>query len=362
MNNTVRCKNCGTEGSLNEIKLYNIPGKTNNSQFLCQECYNKIKSKNQHTIKCPSCNKPIFYDATWCPYCGKSIVKNKEKQKKCEYCGTEIKEKTNYCPFCGEFTNDQNIKKINYEKKIFIKPKKILGIIIIIILLITLFFGYEAFTSTVSNSQNIFNKYNPNAIFTLVSSDFMDYQGELSLKINYIANDGIEIRILNDNHRLISSTNIKKDEGTKLIKTPILQKEVMGSFYTIIAKSGSKIIYEKTIFYKGVCLKTNYPICEWQNINGLDKLKNISITITNKGDMPAYINNLEITIDTINGPYKCELKEAVDNDIILQEQTKTISFNTENIPSIKTIKKHSIEIKIIDINGQSLAHETSYLN
>jgi len=362
MNNTVRCKNCGKEGNFNEIKLYNVPGKTDSSQFLCQECYNKIKNKNQRTIKCQSCNKLIFYDATWCPYCGESITKNKERQKKCKFCGTVIKEKTNYCPICGEFTNDKIIEEINLEDKFFIKSKKILGIILIIILLTTIFFGYEAFTSTVIPNQNIFNTFNPDATFDLVSSEFMDYQGELTLKINYITNDEIELRILNDNYRLIASTNTEKDGIVKLIKTPLLQKEAKGSFYTIVANSGSKKIYEETIYYKGVFLKTDYPICKWQNINGFDKLKNVSITITNKGDMPAYIDTLEITIDTLNGPYKCGIKETKNNRIISPEQTKTISFITENIPAVKKIDKHSIAVKIIDTNGQSLPMDKLFLN
>ena len=359
MNNTVTCKNCGKEGNFNEIKLYNVPGKTDKAQFLCQECYNKLK-KNQNTTKCPECKKPIFYNATWCPYCGNNFLKNKEKLKKCKICGTEIKEKTNYCPFCGEFTNDQIIEETDIQRNVFVKPTKILSIIIIAIFLVSIFFGFHAFTDTANPSQNILDTYNPNAQFNLKSSEFMDYQGELALNINYETNDNVEIRVLDDGYRLVGSTNTKKEEKTKLIKTSILQKDVKGSFYKIVAKSGPTIIFEETTYFIGVFLKINPAICEWQTIYSYDFLKNFSLTITNTGDMPAYIEYLEITIDTLHGPYQCELKET--NKIILPEQTQTICFNTENIPKITRIERHALQIKIIGNNNQCLPQDKLFFN
>ncbi len=359
MNNTVRCKNCGKEGSFNEIKLYNISSENEKSQFLCQECYQKIISKNQKVKKCPSCNISIFYDATWCPYCGESIIKTQKTKKYCISCGAEISENTNYCPVCGEFTNDSYRKEPNLDKKHYVKPKKMLSISIAIIFFITLFFGFQAFMNT-NTSQNIFSTFNPDAVFNLISSEFMDYQGEVALKINYLTNDEIELKILDDNYTPISSTTIKKDESIKLIKTPSFQDKITGGYYTIIAKSGTQKIFEKTIYYKGPLLRVNYPTYEWECIKGryADKLKNISITASNVGDMPVYISNLQITIDELNGPHDCKINEEKEKVIILPQETKTIIFTTDEIPTVQRMKDHTIEIELVDINGQIISSDS----
>jgi hypothetical protein len=58
--------------TMRPLQLYMIRYGTNKSFEMINQAMGNL-AKNQQTLKCPTCRKPIPQDANLCPYCGERI-------------------------------------------------------------------------------------------------------------------------------------------------------------------------------------------------------------------------------------------------------------------------------------------------
>lgn len=355
-NNLLKCKKCGKYGDFNEIKLYSLKGE-NETKFLCKECYNKLQKTSS---KCPFCNRSIPYKATRCPYCGITFSEKTESEEKivCHLCGAEVKHNANYCPICGTYVNGYSDKSKKNEKS---KDKKlsmkIVAAIAVLIVAVSAIVGIQAYSSTVDESENIFTAYNPNARFDLLSAEFIDNFGDISMKLEFKTNSKVEVQILNEYRKTIKTVTIDETDYIALIDLDETPGVLDGGAFTIYVKSGHKNIYEETVYFIGPSLQINELNAEWtfSHRDYKDSLDRLTVNIINTGDMPAYLDHLEILIDKIHGPYTTYVPENIEEKIIIPGETIVLDLIV-NISDIYPIESHTMSIDIKDHENNSLTN------
>jgi predicted amidophosphoribosyltransferase len=109
-----QCENCGRQGGMFDVKLYNMPNKQD--KVLCTNCYQTAirtgsyysqTKQPQQQMLCSGCNKPISADFKMCPHCGKQVAVATPEQKptptaSCSGCGQPVQPNFKVCPYCGK--------------------------------------------------------------------------------------------------------------------------------------------------------------------------------------------------------------------------------------------------------------------
>lgn len=360
MVNSIKCRKCQNYGNISEIKLRSLPDGT--SKFLCSKCYNQL-SKQKKIIKiCPHCNYPIYFDAKNCPYCGKplkNILKQNIETHRCKTCGTKNPVQRATCKTCGTklVSKKQKIEIENPELKQ--KTKKytigLIGSIIIFSILIGIF----AYTTSVEDSENIFDSYNPDAKFRLHTYEMIDSNGYASMKLIFDTNSDLTIEIYDQNGRTLSTKDIIHNEKIKTFEIGQRYKTFdKNSKFLIIAKTGSHTIFKQTKYFSGPKITFNEIETEWTHYSTLhtDKLEILKITVENNGDLPIYLDSIELEVDLRYGPYSL----PIDHKPIAVNPGEKTTFETyidiEN--EIWTNNEHRLDIELYDFNRNLV--ETHY--
>lgn len=111
-------------------------------------------------IICPECNNEISTDDLVCPHCGYPIGEDKIKVDKCPECGNDVNLLDEKCSVCGYPLKE----KVNKNaKNIPDSKKRILGIAMIVVGILLVFFAYKTrFMSDYDYNAGVIERYEDN--------------------------------------------------------------------------------------------------------------------------------------------------------------------------------------------------------
>ncbi len=393
MPGSAKCERCGKFGDFSEIKLYPLPFPPGRSEFLCEDCYKKsikdLKNIDKKDGRCTYCGSRVPHNAVECPYCKKLVIRADKKVPKyntCAACGSILYDNSKVCVQCG-YSNKQpkNNKKIKNQFKsppkeyyfakeyaanlypqnqIDLESKKksskkimlFVGFVVTVIAIASV----QAFFSNTS-VEEIFGEGNINGTFDLISYEYIDNSGHPALQIIYNSTAKTNFKIYDEVRNpfngqivrtLVAKTDLKSGKNMARINMGDLYETVDDKWYFIKAECGKNVIFEDGILIIGPEIIINSVKGSWENNRYGDIFTEIDIKITNTGDMPAYIKNLNILIET-KGPYIINFFDKTNKKLLEPRE----SFTIEDITIPDTFSKkpyHHITVDIMDYNENVL--------
>jgi len=190
--------------------------------------------------------------------------------------------------------------------------------------------------------------------FTMLSKAIMDDQGFPSLALHFKADDIIKANLIDPDRQVAFTDSFYSSESEILIQLTSYQNNPRPGVYKFqVYDKNDKQIYNETFSFNGINLTIISFNGYWWKENIEDSkysLIGITLTVTNKGDLPAYPYYLEFSID--NKSTSANIIPVV----VLPGETRPIncSIYIDNLEDYE----YNCNVSVYDKNGGRLANST----
>ncbi|VUT27906.1 MAG: hypothetical protein SYNGOMJ08_00461 [Candidatus Syntrophoarchaeum sp. GoM_oil] len=165
----------------------------------------------------------------------------------------------------------------------------------------------------------------PKTEFSLKSWEVIDDNGAPSLIMSFNASNDVWIHVTDPDG--VETDFRKRIEngitGAKLCLAGYKEIPQAGTYTLIVKDKYGDIIFTKEISFIGIDVSITKCTPSWKYYKWSDKytLDSLTISVKNEGDLPAYIDKADVTIDG-------KVSSLLLSEVVLPNQDKTIAKNT----------------------------------
>ena len=361
------CKRCGRLGSFNEVKLYPLPHDPSQSMFLCEACYRKMLfEKNREKVNskpCHQCGRIIPVGARLCPYCGlplrsESLRGARSRERMCGFCSARFVGSLTVCPSCGKkIITAPSPDEMDWSEGRRVTKKIVLAVVCVVGLLVSVFLIHSSgfmFTAMETGDGG-------SAVFSLVESKVIDHQGRTAVQVFFSSNAGGELRITDLYNHVLGYAGFSSSDRSKIIDIGDVGETVTIQSYTVFALCRQQIVCSESYSMLPTVINIQYLEVSWLYKQELfeDSIQSMKIPLYVSGETPVYVASVDISIDTIKGPYPNRISKE-DQYLVLMPGETTEIIVPVDIPGVEHRETHYVTVFLKDSKSRVLCEFTQF--